>query len=262
MRYISSIPVLLVAALAAACSNDPAAPAGQIEYGSAVNVGNGQARSYIVSADGKPTEIGIALSETALDGLPPGQTEMDSHAYLLPLPSDNATGYQVVELDWNPAGHPPPQVYTVPHFDFHFYTASLADRNSIVPTDPDFVAKADSNPPARYRPTGYVSPLVNGHAQAVPMMGVHWLNTAAPEFNGSPFTATFIYGAWDGHFTFVEPMVSLAYLQTHPDTEPSVVMPSAFETDGYRPQAYRVKYDPDAREFRVGITQLKFIKGS
>ena len=32
-----------------------------------------------------------------------------------------ATGIDHISVDWNPCGHPPMNVFTVPHYDFHIY---------------------------------------------------------------------------------------------------------------------------------------------
>ena len=251
--------ILAIAALAGAGCGDPAGPGVTTDFGAAVNLGQGVARTYVVSEGGTPTEIGIALSAAALEGLPAPTGPMDSHSFLLPLPAGQGTDVQLVELNWNPAGHPPPMVYTVPHFDFHFYTVSLAERNAILPTDPGFAAKAANLPAASLQPPGYVPPAMNGSIEAVPMMGVHWVDPTGPEFTGSPFTSTFIYGSWDGHFTFLEPMVTLDFLKTQPTLEKPIPVPAHFETDGYRPAAYRVSYDAKAGEYRIGLTKLRFI---
>jgi hypothetical protein len=227
-------------------------------YGRPVQVGNGHARSYIAIRRGTPVEVGVALSERAMDGLPaPTGTTPDSHMYLLPLPAWNPTQYQLVELDWNPAGHPPPMVYTVPHFDFHFYRISQAERDAIVP-GPDFAARTDNLPPERYRPANYQpDSRPDGSLIGVPMMGLHWENMLGPEFHGVPFTSTFIYGSWDGTFTFDEPMVTYAYLMSHPDTVGAIEVPAHFQYRGYHPTSYRVVYDRRAREYRVAVSDLK-----
>src|SRR5690606_33501005 len=120
---------------------------------------------------------GVAMSESAFDALPaPRQmpavvaeasghdaakgnghgahaahAEIDSHTRLLDLPGWNPTPYTFVEVNWNPAGHEPNGVYDEPHFDLHFWTASQALRESIVPTDPTYGAKAGALPPEAYR---------------------------------------------------------------------------------------------------------------
>ncbi|HRP07400.1 MAG TPA: hypothetical protein PLL69_02835, partial [Gemmatimonadales bacterium] len=74
--------------------------------------------------------------------------------------------------------------------------------------------------------------------------------------NGSPFTATFVIGSWDGEFTFLEPMVDLAYLRTKPDLREQVPVPSSFGTAADRPTGYRVTWNSEAKEYRIGLTDL------
>ncbi|MEJ7682316.1 MAG: DUF5602 domain-containing protein [Segetibacter sp.] len=146
--------------------------------------------------------IGIQLGEDALNNLP-----KSGDTYPLPLPvQSKVSGIDHVEADWNPSGHEPGPIYGAPHFDFHFYYISKQEQSSVIP-GPDTVTV-----PAQYIPTDYVTGVF-----AVPNMGVHWSDTTAPEFHGVPFTTTFIYGFYHGKMTFLEPMVTKAFLQTHPD---------------------------------------------
>lgn len=245
-------------ALLAACSGDASGPDDEhIVYGAPVDVGNGTARSYIITRGSTPIELGIAMSEAALEGLPGGTTPQDAQRFILSLPEGNPTGFQVVELNWNPGGHPPPMVYTVPHFDFHFYTVPLAEVEAIVPADPQFGAKAANLPAEATRPEGY-APDVNpaGAIAGVPRMGVHWTDRTSHEFHGQPFTATFVVGSWDGEFTFLEPMVELAFLESKPNFTAEVSVPSGFGDADDRPTGYRVAWNADAAEYRVGLTNL------
>ena len=267
-----------IAVLGAACDNSPAGPAltvpdaasadrgaddegsakapkVQRRYGRAVRVGHGSAHSYLDFVHGKPIELGITLSEQALDGLPTLGAGM-SFEYLLPLPHGNPTQYQLVELDWNPGGHPPPMVYTVPHFDFHFYEISLAERNAIVPSDPAYAAKAANLPAVQFRTPGWFPPPGPAVDNAVPFMGLHWINPASPEFQGLGFSRTFIIGSWDGHFTFYEPMVTRAYLLGKPNDVAALPVAQSYERAGWYPGAYRVSWDAASREWNVAITQL------
>ena len=79
-----------------------------------------------------------------------------------------------------------------------------------------------------------------------------------------PFTRTFIKGTSDGRFIFDEPMITRAWLLTKRissrEAAPDEVIPlptaARYVPVGYYPQAYRVAYDPRAREFLVGLTPL------
>jgi hypothetical protein len=270
------------AALSAACSSDDATapdpfraadstldragydrPGVHVQLGAPQPLGRGTARTYVAidTRNGDaPFEIGVALSADALDGLPAdGPMQM----WVLPLPGHAPAPYQFVEVDWNPQGHPPPGVYTVPHFDFHFYIVPQSARDAIVPSDPQYAAKANDLPTGAVVPPFYVVPGVPAE-QAVPMMGVHWFDARSPELQGilghpdayRPFTKTFIYGSWDGRFTFFEPMLTRAYLSTNPDVVTPISVPERYAQPGAYPTAYRVSYDPQVREYLVALTQL------
>jgi len=233
------------------------------QYGPPLKVGNGMARAYVVSdakAGQAPVELGIALDEKALDGLP-GDGMM--YPFDLQLPAQAPAPYRFAELDWNPHGHVPPGVYTVPHFDFHFYMVPQSARDAIDPSDPGFAARASNLPGGDLVPPFYVVPGPPA-AVAVPRMGVHWSDVRSPELQGilgnpgayEPFTKTFIYGSWDGRFTFLEPMVTREYLLSHPDAVSPISVPARYAQSGWYPTSYRVTYDAQAKEYRVALSGM------
>ena len=233
------------------------------QYGPPVRIANGMARAYVVldaRNDQAPAELGIALDEKALDGLPTAEME---YQFDFQLPAQAPAPYKFAELNWNPHGHEPPGVYDVPHFDFHFYTVSKAERDAIVPSDPNYAAEANNLPTGAYVPPFYIVPGLPS-TQAVPQMGVHWLDVRSPELQAllgnpagyQPFTKTFIYGSWNGQFTFVEPMVTLAYLRTQPDVTSPISVPAQYAEPGWYPTSYRVTYDAQAKEYRVALSSM------
>ena len=116
------------------------------------------------------------------------------------------------------------------------------------PSDPAAVV---SN--ARLVPAGY---------QVVPetvvnKMGVHAIDTGAPEFHGKPFTATFIYGYYKGHLTFVEPMVTRAFLLGKPSFSAPVRTPAEYSASGYYPTRYAVRYDARQKAYLIELVGLK-----
>src|SRR5262245_3781947 len=86
---------------------------GATRWGKSVAVGGGAAALYVVvDRVQRPTEIGVALTERALTGLPQGNQE-----FLLPFPVGvRVPPYRHVVLNWNPRGHIPPHIYDLPHF--------------------------------------------------------------------------------------------------------------------------------------------------
>jgi hypothetical protein len=233
------------------------------QYGPPLKVGDGMARAYVVlnaKAGQAPAELGIALDEKALDGLP---TDGMMYGFDLQLPAQSPAPYRFAELDWNPHGHVPPGVYTVPHFDFHFYMVPKSARDAIDPANPQFAAQASNLPAGDLVPPFYVVPGPPA-AVAVPHMGVHWSDVRSPELQGllgnpagyQPFTKTFIYGSWDGNFTFLEPMVTREYLLTHPDAVSPISVPARHAQSGWYPTSYRVTYDAQAKEYRIGLSGM------
>ena len=257
-----------------------------VRYGEAVKLGNGHARAYVIAdKSGAPRELGVAFDEAALDGLPAAGTghhdgHMMTHEYILSLPAGNKTPFTFLEMNWNPMGHEPEGVYQdVPHFDFHFYTISKAARDSIVPTNPEFEKKGGNLPPAEFVPPFNAAlgpPGVEPAKLVVPMMGLHWVDLRSAELQKllgkpdgyKPFTATFIYGSWDGRFHFWEPMITRAHILSKKDaSDPAlrdqvipISMPAKYQTPGYYPAAYRVAWDSTAREYRVALTELALRK--
>jgi hypothetical protein len=151
-------------------------------------------------------------------------------------------------LDWNPKGHEPPKIYDAPHFDFHFYLIPPGDRQGITASDGPRFAKA---PAANQLPKDYV-PTPGG----VPGMGAHWVDATSPEFNGKPFTTTFIYGTYDGSVIFYEPMITLAFLSTAQDFSAPVKRAPVVERKGYVPGLYRVSFSKQEDAYQVLLDEL------
>ena len=230
-------------------------------YGPSAAFAQGSARAWVqTDASGAASSIGIAITETALNGLPTTVSGPSPTALMvsLPLPAEAAgTGFDHAELGWNPLGHDPVPIYGLPHFDMHFYTVATATQAAILPSDPQWATKAGNLPGTAFVPTGYVSPPAPIAASAIPQMGVHWTDTKSPELNGQTFTNTFIYGSWDGQFIFLEPMITKAYLDSHPvNATRTIPQPTQWAKPGSYPTTYIVNYDATAKEFRITLGGL------
>jgi len=240
----TTLAAVCIALGAAACSGNDTGPRSPTELdGPAVTVGNGTARAVVMQQDGQVTSIGIQLTDAALTGLP---TTMPMTEWALSLPTGIDVGpWDHLTLDWNPQGHPPPQVYTVPHFDFHYYMITPAAQMAIA-EGPDLTPV-----PANYVPRDYES-----EVESVPMMGVHWADTLAAEYHGQPFDHTFIYGFHQGQMIFVEPMVTMAFLQSASDFSGEVKQPAAFQRAGLYPTNYSVRHDAAAHTITISLDGL------
>jgi hypothetical protein len=237
------IPTMILAPLAG-CEDEPAtgvAVDGRF-YGQSMAVGNGSVRTYVTVQDGKQTELGVALSEAALTGLPDQMLMLH-----LQFPAEAAgMPYTFMMFGWNPQGHVPAPIYTLPHFDFHFYL--LPEREVLkVPGGPDPII-----PESNLVPAGHIAP---GNV-AVPAMGVHWIDSSAPELNGQLFDKTMIFGFTAGRQAFIEPMITKAFLESKPDYATAVAQPERFTIPGLYPTRYSIKYEASSKEYRIAINSF------
>jgi len=220
--------------------------------GKAVKLGDGKVWSWVtLDVAGAPTAIGITLTETALTNLPkeplPGLM-FTEHILALPAKA-SATPFTHAVLNWNPHGHIPAGVYTVPHFDFHFYMCPPKVRAAITGTGDD-LAKCSKAPPAGVLPASFITQLP---ATIEPRMGNHWVDSKAPEFNGKPFTYTWVYGSYDGKVTFYEPMITRDFLLTKPNLTADILPLGAFPAPGWYPTKFRIAYDGKAKTYTAAL---------
>ncbi|MFD2248508.1 DUF5602 domain-containing protein [Pontibacter ruber] len=222
-----------------------------IHYGPATPLGQGVARAWVeVTRDGTPVAIGVNMSAKAAASLP--EKPM---MYEVQLPKQgDLTQYTTIGLDWNPGGHPP-MPYLKPHFDVHFYMISDEER-MMIPHEPlhEFSAEFAAN---------YMPPLYISTREAIPAMGVHWADVLSPELapNGPSFTKTLILGGYNNKFLFIEPMITLDYLQ-HLEGNVPVVSPirqaPKVQQSGYYPLTYTILYDPTPGEYEISLTDLQY----
>ena len=240
---------LALAGLVSCGADSPTAAAVEIFKGANVTFGNGTARTEVGVQGANVVSVAVVLSENALDGLPTQLPPMTSQEFILPLPAAApALVFTQVAVNWQPVGHPPMNIYTVPHFDVHFYTITAQQRDAITPADPTFAAKTARQPVVDALPAGYLL-----DPAAIPRMGVHAAASNAPELQGAPFASTFVYGFYDGGMIFLEPMMTRAFLLGRPDTTIKIITPAKYPRAGAYPTAYSYKYDAATRERRIEL---------
>lgn len=227
------------------CSEDSINNEEATYYDTSKNLGKGAVRSYVMlDHTGTPTSIGFSFTESLLKDLPTnaGMGSM----IMLDLPAEAAaSGFDHLELDWNPNGHEPIPIYGSPHFDFHFYLMGMNELANVA-GGPDMTPVA-----SQYVPKDYVSGIM-----AIPNMGVHWTDALASEFHGELFTHTFVYGFYKSKMLFVEPMITKAFLDTKVDILLPVKQPEAFQKPGYYPSAYKIHYNASQHEYTVSLVNL------
>ena len=264
--------------------------------GPPVPMGNGTIQTYaMVNPSGKPVEVGVYFSASALEGLPSAMSDgtwdiLDAggnlvypccgHEHFLEFAPEVQPflPFRYAIVNWNPHGHVPPGVYNVPHFDFHFYTFPNAERltmeapldtemcdvgGTLVPLKCDDYARAVAPIPADQFPPGY-----SNVGAVEPGMGNHLLDFASPEWQGEPFTHTWIFGTYDGRLTFWEPMITLDFLQSlergkgkkgPKQVNVPISMPEAAPEAGYYPTKYQIAFHPRLDGYTVALTGMKWL---
>jgi hypothetical protein len=252
-RVLAPLPFVSALVLAAVPASGQ-----DVRYGPESPLGQGTARTYVLVENGQPLEFGIVLSESALEGLPDLADVPDEEALVLVdlgMPEGNPTPFRSASVDWNPRGHIP-AMYGLPHFDLHFYLIEAEERDVILPEDPEdyaaFESRGSRAPGEGLLPAHYVYP---GDA-TVPRMGAHWIDPASHEFHGETFDTTFIYGTWDGHVVFYEPMITKAYIESRPEALIGIATPPRVTSPGWYPTAYRVAFDETAKEYRIALVDF------
>jgi hypothetical protein len=236
--------LLLSAAILAFASCDKKDDQGKdgIYKGPVTKFHNGKAWTWVqLDSQNKPQRIAISIDDAAMNSLPAATGDMGhdmgnmaNHLVLKFHEKASATPFLHALLDWNPAGHEPENVYTLPHFDFHFYTTPDAERAAIPPYEVDSTGFLNFPAPA-YLPANYL-PTPGG----VPQMGAHWVDVTSPELNGQPFSQTFLMGTFNGKVNFYEPMITKAFLDANPNFEREVGAPAKFQQSGYYPAKMRI----------------------
>ena len=251
-------------------------------YTDAQVLGNGAARVYAEFAAGGTIEVlGVGFPETMLEGLPSvpntysrcfdknGNGKIDAKgecngdyelAFVLPeaIKRRGKLPFTWISVNWNPEGHPhpAPPPWAVPHFDFHFYIQGRKSVRAIQPgacselIDCEDFKRAQKPVPAKYLHADHIDV-----GAAVPDMGNHLIDSKSPELvpGGPPFTHTFIYGAYDGHVTFYEPMITHAYLAGKPSMCADLKLPRAWERAGSYPTKYCIRHNAGEGRYTVSL---------
>lgn len=246
-------------------------------YGDVLALGNGRLKSYVAKkSDGTIHAIGVEFHKSTLVNLPDehndglncwdsnGDNDIDleaecsgGHNRTLKFPA-NPTPFNHISIDWEPHGHVPADVYDIPHFDFHFYMISQITRN-LIGVGPCFgtincgIYEKAIVPVA----PNYIHPDFFNTKLAFSRMGNHWADKTSPEFNGQPFTHTFILGSFNGSLTFQEPMVSLPYLLTKPSQCTAIKQPAQYQKAGLYPMKYCIRFNNLEDKYTVSLEDFR-----
>ena len=214
-----------------------------------VTVFGGKAWSTVTVKGDVPQELSFVVTDATLNSAPapvPGEGHNPANDFVISVPANaSVTPFKFIMLNWNPAGHEPDHVYTIPHFDIHFYETTPNEVMGYMDND-----KLNKEVPADYIPANHIS------GPGVPMMGKHYIDAASGELNGHTFDQTFLYGAYDGKVVFYEPMITLDFLKNTQHFDRSIPQPAKFENAGYYPTKMKVQ----KRNGQTEITLYEFVK--
>ncbi|MEO6454588.1 MAG: hypothetical protein ABIN97_10965 [Ginsengibacter sp.] len=241
---------ILAPTLFSACKKEEAEKL-QIFKGAEVTMGSGKAASWFtVNKNGVPQELGMEMTAEAFTGLTTDPANFAAATFTL-APDQKAkdvTPFNHLVINWNPHGHEPAGVFDAPHFDFHFYTITEAERMAIPPYMPSTAALHDKLPPAGLMPASF-TPTPGG----VPQMGKHWSDNNMQ----MPFTNTMVYGSYNGKMAFVEPMITKAILESGVKITASYDQPAQFEKTGkYYPARYNIYMDASTHKHYVTLSDF------
>lgn len=258
-----TVALVLAAAAVAACAPSRASTNAKGEMtvlGDTEALGLGIATPYaIIDKQGNPVEIGVRLTEKALDGLPQGDAPS---MYVLNFPEEAAkTPVKNLMLNWYPKGRKPAELFGEPQLAFHFYTIDHGEAMGINPKAE--TAKANNLLDPKYVAKDFIAEPGDPVEKTVPAMGLHWLDATREFGPGKPeFSEVFVYGSWDSKLIFLEPLATRKYLLTKPNLTAEVKQPAAFQKDAYYPTKYGIRWDGELQQYVISLTNMTKRQGS
>ena len=202
-----------------------------------------------VVAFGATIPIGVVAN--APEDAPMSWPPVANAVIALPAAVESATGFSHMTVFWEHHGHPPGP-YLTPHFDFHFYGVSQAEREAI-----DCV---DTTKPAELA-AGYALPdvtipeLGDLPGLCVPTMGMHSLPET--ELNSPDiFQKTMVVGYTLGRPIFIEPMITAATLNARQTFTLDVPTVPGWPATGRYPASFQAEWDEAAQSYRFVFSGL------
>jgi hypothetical protein len=243
--------LLLAAATIIGCKKSSSSSTTSTYTGTPVALGSGTMNTFIqTDASGKPTSVGFTINEAALSAMPstdsmfmlmlPGMSG-GMNMNMMPAPFDH------IELDWSANGDTGTVIFNHPHLDCHFFMISSTSQMGIMMGMDTFSVGSD------YMPANCMGDSVDESG-----MGMHVWDTLAPEYHGSAFTHSYMYGFYHGNMDFVEIMCAKTFLDTKTNYTGDMSQPSAFKSHGYYPMKYTVSYDAGTKTYTYSINNLMY----
>jgi hypothetical protein len=202
------------------------------------------------------TEFGVTIPVKSIENAPTAADSQPTRVILqAPAEVQKNTFINLITLDYNPHGHEPVNIYTIPHYDFHAYSLTEAEINAID-------CKDETLPAAEVLPKSYMF-LPPPKGQCVPTMGFHASDVTSGELkseNPDKFTKTMIIGYYKGIQDFVEPMITKDYLLEKKDFTMTVGKPSKLGKATMYPTMATGTFDKDKNTFSLVFSKFESMK--
>ena len=205
---------------------------------------------------------GIEIPFASIQNSKPGPGPMDwppkpVAVDALPDAAPQQTGMTELTMYWEGMGHPP-AAFMTPHFDFHFYLISDADRKAIDCKDhtkPAQLASGYDLPDEPLSPEDakmlQVDTLVG---ICVPQMGMHALPHADLQSN-KVFSGDIVIGYYHGKPIFIEPMISRDMLMQKKSF--TLAIPAVPGLSGNHPTEFRADWNDATQSYKFVFSNFK-----
>jgi hypothetical protein len=212
-----------------------------------------------IQADGTVEEVGVTLPLSTVVGAPahdyqPGPGPAGALAVLdFPPGVRQTTFVDHFQLHWAPAGHPPPGIFTdVPHFDVHFFAATVAEVQAIRP------GNALPRPAANRVPADYVVPDTDqGYMrEVVPQMGFHAMRAAVLRPGYRFMEPEIVLGFHRGQLHLIEPMLPRDWMLQRSRHVMEIPRPPVLGRVTRYPTRVTTRFDDQESAFQIALSEF------
>lgn len=233
--------------------------------GETVGYLGGEVTSWgLLDGDGEVVAAGVTLPLAVVEnarpaeGPPPdGPPVVDPDNILtigFPEEVTSASFVDHMTFHWEPGGHPPVGVFTLPHFDMHLFAISVEEEHAIDCTN--LTGTPEALVPEGH---GVADPGFPPDGECVPAMGQHAVDLTDPVFNPDDpetFRRTMILGYYGGTFNFVEPMITQELLLSREDFDMDIPLPETTGRDTMIPTRFEADYNEDDDSYDLVFTDF------
>ncbi len=243
-RYQLTSGLVVLAAVLSACAQE--VPVVEV-MGECADVYQAELCTWARMQGTTVVAVGATVPLASIENAPDDQhmvwPPVQAAALRMPESGQQQAGLAEVTVFWEAHGHPPGP-YLTPHFDFHFYTITPAERaaiDCIDETKPSVLPAGYSLPDVTLPP-----PLAEMAGEStliglcVAQMGMHSLLTSELESTDT-FRGSMVIGYYHGTPIFIEPMLTRELLLERRSFD--LPIPSIPGMAGGYPRAFHAEYD-------------------